>query len=227
MKAQELAELLYHYFIQRKSLSLPGIGTFEMYRISAQTDFANRKILPPSFTISYNSLDDAPGVDLFDYVARRKNIPEWDAIRMVNDFATGLKVRLQSGEAVAWEGMGLLKQGKGRDIQFEPERISYPFIPHVGAQRIIRHSASHAVLVGDRERSREEMTDYLASEAGEFRVRGGWWNLAAIIAAAALLLIAVRAFTGGVSPYSGRQHRLDPAAPAATHTIISQPDSAP
>lgn len=227
MRAQEPADLLYHYFIQRKSLSLPGIGTFDMHRISAQTDFTNRKILPPSFTIGYNSHEDAPGNDLFDYVARRNSIPEWEAIRMVNDFAASLRARLNNGEAVEWEGMGLLRQDLGREIQFEPARISYPFIPQVGAQRIIRQSASHAVLVGDRERSREEMTDFLATEGGEFRVRAGWWNLAAVIAAIAVLLIALRAFTGGVSPYSGRQHRLQPAEPAATHSIIPQPDSVP
>jgi hypothetical protein len=121
----------------------------------------------------------------------------------------------------------MLKQGLGRNIQFEAERISYAFVPHVGAQRVIRQSASHALLVGDRERSREEMTDYLATDAPEYRVNSGWWNLAAIIAAAAVLLIAIRAFSGGVSPYSGRQQQVHPAEPTATHSILSQPDSAP
>jgi hypothetical protein len=225
MKTNELSDLLYNYFIQRKSLSLPGIGTFDMNRVSAQTDFANKKILPPVYAISYNHLEDAPHKDLFDYIARKKNIADWEAIRAVNDFSIELKSRINRGEAVEWEGIGLLKQGLGRDIQFDAERLSYAFIPHVGAQRVIRQGASHAVLVGDRERNREEMTDFLAAEAPEYRVNSGWWNLAAIIAAVAVMLIAIRAFSGGVSPYSGRQNQVRPAEPAVTHTILSTPDS--
>ena len=76
MKAKDIADLLYHYFIQNSSLSLPGIGTFDMYRISAQADFANKKMLPPTFTISYNYIHDSPKKELFDFISRKKNSPK-------------------------------------------------------------------------------------------------------------------------------------------------------
>ena len=226
MMSSELAEVLYAYFIQRKSLSLPGIGTFDMHRISAQTDFANKKMLPPGYAISYNHHEDAPDKDLFDYVARRNQIADWEAIRAVNDFAIDLKSRLQQGETITWEGIGQLRPGQGREISFEAEMVQYAFNPRVVAQRVIRQGATHAVLVGDREKSREEMTDMLAADNG-YVEGSGWWNMVAILAAAAVLIIAIRAFTGGVSPYSGRQHLHAPAGPVSTYTILSQPDSLP
>ena len=227
MIANELADVLYAYFIQRRTLSLPGIGTFDMNRISAQTDFANKKMLPPGFAISFNHHEDAPDRDLFDYISRKKQVEEWEAIRAVHDFALDLKSRVLKGEPVAWEGIGMLRPGVGKDIVFEAESLQYAFVPHVGAQRIIRQNASHAVMVGDREHTREEMSDMLAADVPEFRVKPGWWNFAAILAAAAVLLIAIRAFSGGVSLFSGRQHQLHPAPPPSTHATLVEPEFRP
>jgi hypothetical protein len=227
MKAKDVADLLYHYFIQNNSLSLPGIGTFDMFRISAQTDFANKKMLPPTFTISYNSIHDAPHKELFDYIAHKKNIPEWEAIKLVNDFAGDLKNTLYQGMPVAWEGIGLLKQGKGKDILFEPHRLSYEFIPHVNAQRVIRQSANHAMLVGDRERSKSEMEIYLSDDIHAVNVRSGWWSIASIIAAIAFLLLSVRAFTEGLSYMSGRKQNIHPVEATSTYTIQTPSQPAP
>lgn len=219
MKAKDIADLLYHYFIQSNSLSLPGIGTFDMYRISAQTDFANKKILPPTFTISYNYIHDSPKKELFDFISRKKNIPEWEAIKLVNDFSADLKNSLHTGEPFEWDGIGMLKQGRGKDIVFEPHRLSYAFIPHVNAQRVIRHSANHAMLVGDRERSKNEMEEFLSADAPVFSVKGGWWSIAAIIAAAAVILLSVRAFTGGINIFSGRQQNIHAVDAPSTYTL--------
>lgn len=223
MKARDIADILYHYFIQRKSLSLPGIGTFDLFQVSAQTDFANKKILPPGFTIVYNNQEDSPDRLLFSYIARKKNIPEWEAIKAVNDFSHTLRQRILAGERISWEGIGDLKAGDGKQIQFEPERRAFQFIGQVHAHRVIRETESHAVLVGDRQRTREEMTDMLQHGAAEFRVKGGWWNLAAILAAIAVFVIAIRAFTGGVSITSGRQHTIKPAETRATYYFLKEP----
>jgi len=219
MKAKDIADILFNFFIQNNSLSLPGIGTFDMFRISAQTDFANKKMLPPTFTISYNNHFDSPQQELFHYVSKKKNIAEWEAIKMVNDFAFDLKNSLKTGESIDWEGLGLLKQGYGKEIIFEPHRLSYEFIPHVSAHRVIRESSNHAMLVGDRERSKSEMLKFLSHDAPEIKVKGGWWSIAAIIAAIAVMLMAIRAFSGGLSIMDGRQQIIKPGTENPTYTI--------
>ena len=227
MNTKDLTEILYHYFIQNNSLSLPGIGTFDIFRVSAQTDFANKKIMSPGFTISYNSINDSPHKELFHYISRKKNISEWEAIKVLNDFAYDLKNTLRKGEQVTWEGIGLLKQGNSKDILFEPQKLSYEFIPHVDAQRVIRHSANHAMLVGDRERSKTEMENLLLDETPEVKAKVGWWSIAAIIAALAILLMSIRAFTGGLSVVNGRQKLIQPVEAPSTYTIQSTSQPAP
>jgi hypothetical protein len=223
MNASSLRDLLYHYFIQSRSLSLPGIGTFDLFRISAQTDFANRKILAPGYTISYDSINDAPHKDLFDYISRKRSIPEWEAIKEVNDFAFDIKQQLRSGQEVAWEGIGLLRAGVGGDIFFEPQSLQYSFINPVSATRVVRQGLNHPMLVGDRELGTHEMQDMLSGEDYFAREQEGWWVYAAILAAIAVLLIAARVFLGDHSLPSGRMDALRPATATETHTSPQVP----
>jgi hypothetical protein len=219
MNASSLRDLLYHYFIQSRSLSLPGIGTFDLFRIAAQTDFANRKILAPGFTISYDSINDAPHKELFDYISRKQSIPEWEAIKEVNDFAHDLKQQLRSGREVNWEGIGLLRAGAGGDIFFEPQSLQYAFIGPVRAQRVVRQGMNHPMLVGDRELGSHEMQDMLSGEDYFAQEKEGWWVYAAIIAAISVLLIAARVFLGDHTLPSGRINALDPATATESYTI--------
>ena len=46
---------LYSYLILHKNLPVPGIGTFLLQRHSAVADFPNRKILPPSYNVAFES----------------------------------------------------------------------------------------------------------------------------------------------------------------------------
>ena len=223
MNASSLRDLLYHYFIQSRSLSLPGIGTFDLFRIAAQTDFANRKILAPGYTISYDSINDAPHKDLFDYISRKRSIPEWEAIKEVNDFAHDMKQQLRSGQEVSWDGIGLLKAGVGGDIFFEPQSLQYGFIGPVNAHRVVRQGVSHPMLVGDRELGSHEMQDMLSSEEYFANEKEGWWVYAAILAAVAVLLIAARMFLGDHTLPSGRMDTLVPSVATETHTSSTAP----
>jgi len=223
MNVSSLSDLLYHYFIQSRSLSLPGIGTFDLFRIAAQTDFANRKILAPGYTISYDSLNDAPHKDLFDYISRKRSIPEWEAIKEVNDFAHDMKQQLRSGRDVNWEGIGLLRAGVGGDIFFEPQSLQYTFIGPVSAHRVVRQGVSHPMLVGDRELGSHEMQDMLSGEDYIAHEKEGWWVYAAILAAIAVLLIAARVFLGDHSLPSGRMDGIRPATATETHVSPTTP----
>ena len=62
---KDISGLLHEFFIQNGSLSLPGIGVFRLMRISAQVDFANRRMIPPSYTVRYDHGGEAPTKDLF------------------------------------------------------------------------------------------------------------------------------------------------------------------
>ncbi len=217
MNAQILQEHLYHYFIQSRTLGLPGIGTFDLFRVSAQTDFANRRILAPGYTISYDSLNDAPDKDLFEYLSRKCSIPEWEAIKVVNDFSQEIKSKLRAGQDISWEGIGLLRSGSGGDIFFDPQPLQYAFIGPVNANRVVRHGMNHPMLVGDRQLGSQDMQDMLAGEDYYPVSDKGWWVPSAILAAIAILLIAARVVLGDQGLPTARMDAIHPATATDVH----------
>ena len=78
----------------------------------------------------------------------------------------------------------------------------------VPAVRIIRTNAKHTMLVGDREISNVEMTDYLHDEV--HKEKTSWWIYALIIAAIALTAILFHFFRGSNVPPFGNHQTIQP-----------------
>jgi hypothetical protein len=213
-RIEDISELLHLFFIQNRSVSLPGIGTFSLFSISAHSDFATRKIFGPSYSIHFSSATDSPSKEMFSYISRKKNISEWEAVRLVNEFAFELNSRFKKGEKVDWPGIGTLESGSAGQLLFEPERIKYQFIPAVAAERVIRKENDHSVLVGEQEMHKSDMQEWLEHES-YVEEKAGWWIPAAVIGAIALLVLFFSLLNQQVSTYGGRQSTVTPSqAPA-------------
>lgn len=213
-----LEELLHDYFIQNGSVTLPGVGTFRMLRISAQVDFASRKMLPPSYTIRFDHRQDTAQRELFDYVAQRIGSTDLEAIRQVNSHAFELRNQLLNGSPVNWEGFGTILPDAGSGFQFEPERLSYNFIPGVSADRVIRQGAEHPVRVGDQEKSRSEMEEMLMHDGPSHRSENSLHKAALIMALMAISIMILRFVTDGNDFSSSRSGKLHPVEAPVTYT---------
>jgi hypothetical protein len=223
MDNKEIEALLHEYFIQNGSITIPGVGTFRMQRISAQVDFASRKMLPPSYTIRYDHRHDSAHRELFDYFAMKSGLPELEAIKQVNNYAYDLKDSLLKGRTIPLEGFGKLLPDNGSGFQFEADRLHYEFIPGVTAERVIRLDSEHQIRVGDEQKTSSEMEAILSEEVAEPGLWDRFWFRALCLASLALLLIALRAFNGGFSLQAPRQDKVVPADPAPTYQIQKQP----
>jgi hypothetical protein len=214
-------DLLYHYFIQNRSLSLPGIGTFDLFHVSPQTDFTNKKILAPTFSVSFNRIHDTPAKNLFQYISGKMNLPEWEAIKAVNDFSQDLKHQLRSGQEITWQGIGVLKPDVSGDISFEPERIKYDFIPNVNAERVIRPETEHRIMVGDHEIKRADIKNwhYEEAELEIVEAKAGWWMYAVLLAAIALVAIFFRLYSNGFGFSDGMHKKVKPAETQKNYRI--------
>ena len=73
------------------------------------------------------------------------------------------------------------------DIHFESSIANPFFLKPVPAEKVVRANAKHMLLVGDRERSSMEMSDWFAEEP----VHGNrlWWLVALIGGIAAVMVI--------------------------------------
>jgi hypothetical protein len=179
--------ILNKYLFLNKSIPVPGLGTICMENIPATIDASTRTMLPPTYRFRFDKFIDSPDKDLFSYLSAQQNISDYEALRQYNDFAYSLRDRLNYFREAPWEGLGVLKKDDKGDIHFESS-ISNPFfLKPVPAEKVVRANAKHMMLVGDRERSNREMSDWFAEEP----VHGNrlWWLVALLGGIAAVLVI--------------------------------------
>ncbi|MDP4128605.1 MAG: hypothetical protein Q8918_00185 [Bacteroidota bacterium] len=181
--------ILNKYLFQHKSISIPGLGTICLETQPASLDSSTRTILPPVYYFRFDKYSDTPDKDFFSYLATIRQIPEYEAMRQYNEFAYALRDRINHLQKTVWEGVGELKKDQEGNIQFDSTLQNPFFLQPVSAEKLVRANAQHTLLVGDRERTSDEMSKWFSEEP----VQGNrlWWLVALITGVAALLLIAI------------------------------------
>ena len=188
---------LYSYFIVHKNLNLPGIGNLVLERKPAEADFVNRCIKPPIYTISLQEPQDKASHKFYTWIASAFNISENEAVIKFNDFVFEIKNKIKQGGNIEWKGIGILSKGFGDKINFTAQQITLE--QSVPAQKIIREKAEHSVLVGERERTSVEMSEYLNQPDAK---RSLWWILPLAILLAALVFVAWHFSNSGMNTSS-------------------------
>lgn len=212
-------EVLTSYLLQHKSLSIPGLGTIYVERIPAQTDFVNKRILPPSYHYRFDKYFDAPDKEFFTYLAQQKDIADYEAIKWYNEWAYDLRNRLRVDRQEEWAGIGILKKDLSGDIVFEAAGALPSWLEPAPANRVIHQHTQTTMLVGDR-----EVTRNLHPETGngypweeEQREKDAWWIYALIIAAIALSAIFFHFYKNGFNGFTpsatGNQQTIRKANP--------------
>lgn len=176
---------LYQYLLQHKKLSVPGIGTFLLNRQPAVSDFPNRQIHAPSYSISLSSDVQPVSTQLYNWLGAVAGTTSRDAVVRFNDFSFDLKNKINDGDEIDWTGVGTLSKGLAGDVKFIPHTPSVTEEP-VTAEKVIREKAEHMVRVGEEQKTSEEMTALLTKEESS---KSYWWVWAAAIALLALLFI--------------------------------------
>jgi hypothetical protein len=176
---------LYRYFILHKKLSVPGIGTFLLERKPAESDFLNRQVKAPVYSIAFaNSFDSAPR-KFFTWLGNALNISDRDAVIRFNDFAFDMKKQVGEGATINWNGIGSLSKGLAGEIKFTADKVM-PGEKPVVAEKIIREKAEHMVRVGEDQKTSAEMTEILNKPAA---ARSFWWVYALAVGILALMFI--------------------------------------
>jgi hypothetical protein len=231
--------VLVSYLLQHKSISIPGLGSMYIERIPAQTDFVNRRILPPDYHFRFDKYFDAPDKDFFTYLAKQQNIADYEAIKWYNEWAYELRSKLREGQVIEWSGIGTLKKDISGEIVFESAGRIPSLQEPTPANRVIHTHTQHTMLVGDQEVTRKisNIDNAPAAAAEENNVvsgdeqapnpnepyhypwedekpkKKGWWFFALIIAALALGMIFFRVYKSGFVTSAAGNHQPINAAP--------------
>ena len=187
---------LYRYLIINHQLSLPGVRRFVLERTSAQSDFVNKQIQAPAYSISLQQDTLPHSGSFFKWLGGALAISEREAIIKFNDFIFDIKKQISDGAIVKWDHVGELKKGMGGKINFTADNIETPETSII-AEKIIREHASHTIRVGAEEKSSVEMQELLQSPAGS---KSRWWILPLILFVITVAFIVWYMITNGFSP---------------------------
>lgn len=200
-----MINLIRTYLLQYKSISIPGLGTIYIEKTPAQSDFVNRQLLPPSYHYRFDKYFDAPGKEFLTYLAARKKIEDYEAIKVYNEWALQLRNSISAETPAIIEGIGELRRNGSGDVVFEASVKPAIYYEPLPAERIIRTNARHTMLVGDKETTNVEMTDYLHETHKE---KKPWWVYALIVAAVALVAIIFTLYKNGAGTPFGNQQKI-------------------
>ncbi len=201
-----MQDALFQYLILNKQISLPGIGIIQLQKKSSELDFGNKVFTAPVYNFCIDSENETPSKKLFSWLAGRLHITDWDAIRMVNDFAFDLKNKISDGKAI-WEQVGTLRRDDKGNIILDSSIIQLDSEMVVPAEKVLRVKAEHTVRVGEMEKTSAEMEEYF-TEAAEKKDYG--WVIAIIITVLSVMFVGWYLSENGVNPGSaGNQSHIN------------------
>lgn len=194
------------YLIQHKSVSIPGMGTIYIERTPAQSDFVNKQILPPSYHYRFDKYSDTPDRDFFPFLAVQQGIADYEAIRLYNDWARQFRDGINKDHSQVWPQVGQFSLDESGEIVFEPKSQVNTFFQAIPAERVLRSNAKHTMIVGDKQLTNVEMTEFFSEEFQPQKRK--WWLYAAIAALIALLVLGIHYYRNGFSVESTANQQL-------------------
>jgi hypothetical protein len=171
-----MLDVLYKYLVLTDHAGIPGIGSFNIKRSSAQ--FKGSSFYPPVTEVTFQPGTALTDKNFYHFVAEEKGISEVDAVRKFQDFAYQLRKDIQSHAVIHLGGIGVLKKNSVGELNFETE---FPgnYFPTITPEAIVPGAA--AVV------SEEPETTGLEEETIVKKDR--WWIWATVLALLALAAI--------------------------------------
>lgn len=192
-----MINIINKYLFQHSSINIPGLGTIFIERLPARSDFANKQLLPPQYIFRFNKYYDAPDKEFFTYLSLQQNIPDYEAIRLYNQFSQELRTSIMLEESVEWKDVGILRKNNSGEIEFEQLNRQVDLYKPVNAERVIRNNSAHSILVGDREKTNIEMRGSLKGKSNILAEKRSWWIVGLILSAFALMILLFNFFKHG------------------------------
>ncbi|MFZ9661747.1 MAG: hypothetical protein ACO29O_07710 [Chitinophagaceae bacterium] len=202
----EIEKILQIFLYQRKAVSLPGIGTFKIERISPKDSDSGKYLWGPVHIIKLDPKIDSNGKEIFAYVSQKLNITEWEAIKLVNEFVTNLKSIVRKETTYKMEGLGNIETNDDGSFRLNSATLQYPFY-----SRILKPNAD--IIIADEvpgveqielETAYEDTSVYFNDDIPKDR----WWVAVLVFLILASIIIAI-SLTRSDIPFGGRQNRSE------------------
>lgn len=210
-----MQDLIASFIIQSKECKLPGIGKFRQVATPAESDIANKQIIPPVKEFLFTGREEKISNELINYIAVKKNVPITEAQSLIKEWCSNVSFKLKNNEELILPSLGSLKRIASGNIFFHREN-DIPFFVPVAAERVVHQNSVHAVLVGDKETNSSVMNQLLNED--EVRPNNTWKIIALILFIVCLFLLFFYFYQHPFSLSSlGNQQKIFPQAPPDTY----------
>jgi len=213
--------LFYQYLIRHQKIVLPGLGTVALDRQPAVSDFVDREFLPPSYSFQWTQANANPPDNFFSWMAHRLEIAEEDAVIRINNFIADVKREINAGKEILWSGVGVIRRGLDSSIELEPEQKVLTFDKKVYGDKVVHEDSSHIIIVGDKEKTSQEMSEILSHPLVRKMQKIQWLKVALIAAVLLLVFMLAYFWKYGIHPGSvANQKKLAPNEAPATYQPV-------
>ena len=166
---------------------MPGIGTLLMLHEGAQADFTNKIIAAPKPFIKFEHTE-TETAGLLDYLSASTAGSKYEVTEALDHFCDNLKKQISDQLNAKLESIGNFFVDETGKINFTQEELPATFLQPIFAERVSHPDAEHNILVGDKETTNTEMTEFLAPRA---EIKDRWWIWAIVLAAISLLALVI------------------------------------
>lgn len=205
---------LTEYLFCNKCCPLPGVGELQFGARSATFSQMEQTMIPPAHEVVLvrRNVEEA---DLVEFISTQANITFEESARKLKTWCGSL-ADIGTGEKFI-RGVGAFYIDSAGRLQFRSETLHSSLIPEVSAKRVVRKEVNHQILVGDKESSSVQMTEFFL-ETGRVK-RRRWWIAAAIIGTTAAVGIAAYFITAPHPGFAGNRQAIPHNIPAETYTV--------
>lgn len=219
MHTYQILGLLYKYLILRGKIYIPDFGCLQLVHIPAVNDFASKKLYPPKTTIHFKNNKENISPNLVRYLAEQAKLSEEKATDLLNEFSIQLKKKINAEEKVDWTGLGTITSSENGSFNFQSKLPANIFFNEISYKHIIRENISHAVRVGEDEKTNTDMENYFIEQKNKSNYKT-WGNAAAVLLLVSVLFLFFRFLMGNFSFFDPRQNPLHTAYPSPSYRVL-------
>ena len=179
-----MVDLVLRYLSFQKKVSLQGIGTFSVEHLPARLDFPNRLLYAPVFILHYSS--SAAGADekFEHWLQKELNADKEEVKALQQNLSAEFQRNLSEKGEMTLNGLGVFTKDEQKVLHFSSLYETVKGNP-VPAEKIIRKNTSHSILVGEQEKTSEEMTELLTGT--KRKPLNLWWMIALALFLSAII----------------------------------------
>jgi len=210
-----MEELIELYLFKNKKCPLPEIGTLHLTASNPVAWYAEKRIEAPVPVIKLME-SSIPADDFIHFIAERKHISRNEAGLLLKKYCNELQNMDAFGETKLPHAGKFYVNADG-NLVFKVMEIPREFLPQVNTERVHHPSASHNMMVGDKETTTTEMAAYY-TETEEVS-KDKWWIWAIVLSVITIGALALYFSNARYSHTFGNSSQIQPAATINTYRI--------